>query len=391
MKVPEIDIPVYTYGKYRAQDGTVENFTADHMRTLVRNTNFVIKSKAFIPTLGYVGYDHPVFGKVKDTDAHGHIVGAKFEDGVVSLRVRPVKDRDGRMRLIEDAKAGRRPHVSGEHSHSFSFVDGGGKTVSVGPTILGLAALGSERPALKNPKITPLSEIEFPEDVSPADAYAARENLRRSGVVAQTFCEGVFAFSEIRIDPHSFADEENEMDEKDIARIVADAVKANDEKWDKRFSDFEKKTADTVKSFSEEGKRKEKILKFCETLNEEKPLGKIALARLEEALINPTEETVRTFAESLPAFIAPGGVAGKAKKTTDADTDEDEDDGDEPKAIAKLRPKHFSDMDANEEMIAAGVKAFGEWKPDALKDAKTTMAKVAVVKAHIVSREAGAN
>src|SRR5688500_7119693 len=51
-----IRIPVYTFGKYRAQDGTYEEFTDEKMRTLVKNTNFVIQSKAFIPTFGYVGY-----------------------------------------------------------------------------------------------------------------------------------------------------------------------------------------------------------------------------------------------------------------------------------------------------------------------------------------------
>lgn len=391
-----IRIPVYTYGKYRAQDGTYEEFDDAKMRALVKNTNFVIRQKAFVPAMGYVGYDHPVFGKVTDTDAHGHIVGAVYEDGVVSLDVKPVADSTGRMRLIEDAKAGRRPHVSGEHHNAFSFVDAHGKTVPVGPTILGLAALGSERPALKNPKIVPLSEIEFPESVSAADAFMARETLRKSGMVAQTFSEGVLVFSEIQLP--SIEDEtpkEQPMTPEDKAlmeTMLANQATTLKAAFDAQIATVKTEAANAIKAMSEGEAAKQKTLGKVALIVTEKKLSKISAAKLEEAALNPTVESVLAFGETLSAIVLPGGTARNGEGG-----DTDETDGDEPPALEKLRVKHFSDRDRYQSEIAAGLEALEARKPKMFSEASKLSgvaaleARIDALKTYITDRDTATN
>lgn len=376
-----VRIPVYTYGKYRAQDGTYEEFTDAKMRELVKNTNYVINSKAFIPAFGYVGYDHPVFGKVNDTDAHGHIKAAHYEDGVVSLEVLPIADRSGRVRLLEDAKAGRRPHVSGEHHNAFSFVDGD-KTVHVGPTIVGLAALGVERPALKNPKIVPLSELEFPDTVPAAEAYAARETLRKNGFVAQTFSEGVLVFSEVQlgkdVDDPPKEQPMTAEDKAEFAKLLEDQRKV----FEARIDEV-KKDADTkITAMSEGAENKRKIETRVDTIAKEKKLGDIAKTALLTAALTPTAENVLAFGEKLSAVVLPGGSVRKEGEGGEGG------DPDEPEALANLRPRHFSDMTRHESAIAAGVKAFGEYKPDAFKGIeKNLSAQIAKTRSYVLQRD----
>lgn len=385
-----IRIPVYTYGKYRAQDGTYEDFTDEKMRALVKNTNFVIKAKPFIPTFGYVGYDHPVFGKVTDTNAHGHIVGAHYEDGVVSLDVKPIADRDGKYRLLEDAKAGRRPHVSGEHKNDFSFVDGGGRTIPVGPTILGLAALGTERPAIKNEKIVPLSEIPFPETITAADAFMAREALRKSGLVSQTFSEGVLVFSEIQLgtdvddtpkEQPMTAEELKLITDKMESMLAANAtqIKADVATQIKASED---KTATTIKAMSEGEAQRQKLVARVETVVKEKKLPAIPAAKLLEAVLDPTAEKVLAFSEVLSSTVLPGPTP----KKVDGDTRTDPTD--EPAALAALRPKHFSDPIEFGEVVEAGLMAFGEYKPDALKGLESNpQAQLDKLRSYIITRD----
>jgi hypothetical protein len=378
-----IRIPVYTYGKYRAQDGTYEEFTDEKMRALVKNTNFVIQQKAFIPAFGYVGYDHPVFGKVTDTDAHGHIKGAHYEDGVVSLDVLPIQDREGRARLIEDAKAGRRPHVSGEHHNAFSFVDAHGKTVNVGPTILGLAALGSERPALKNPKIVPLSEIEFPDSVTAADAFMAREGLRKAGMVAQTFSEGVLAFSEVTLPKiEDETPKEQPMTAEELAQIKSMIGDLKSE-MKTEIAAVKTETATTIKAMSEGAEQRRKITEKVAVIVSEKKLSKIPAAKLEEAALNPTTENVLAFGETLSATVLPGGSPRKVKEGEGT-----KDETDEPEALTAVRPKHFSDPLAHGDILDAGLLAFGEFKPDAFKGIESNpQAQLDKLRTYVTSRD----
>jgi len=381
-----IRIPVYTYGKYRAQDGTYEEFTDEKMRTLAKNTNFVIASKAFIPTFGYVGYDHPVFGKVKDTDAHGHIKNAVFENGVLSLDVLPIADKSGRARLIDDAKAGRRPHVSGEHSNAFSFVDEHGRTVNVGPTVLGLAALGTERPALKNPKIVPLSEIPFPETVSPADAFAAREQLRKSGLVAQTFSEDVLVFSEIALSQDvDDSRQEQPMTPEELNQIkgmIGDLKTELKGEITTQVAAVKTETANTIKAMSEGEQNKAKIREKVALIVTEKKLGKIAAGKLEEAALDPTTEKVLAFGETLSAVILPGKPATEKKEGDDGEG------GDEPEALAKLRPKLFADPITNGDVLDAGLVAFSEFKPGAFKGIESDpSAQLEKLRAYVTARD----
>lgn len=361
-----IRIPVYTYGKYRAQDGTVEEFTDELMRQLTKNTNYVISRKAFIPT---VGYDHPVYGN-RNTDAHGHIKAAVYENGVLSLDVLPIPDRTGKSWLIEDRKAGRRPHVSGEHKRDFSFVDERGRTEVVGPTILGLAALGADRPAIKNPLTTPTMDLQFAESVSAADAYAAREALRKGGVVSQTFEEGVLVFSEIQLSQdvdETPKEQPMTAEEKAEFQRMLDAQAATLKAgFDAQLAAAEAKTASTIKAMSEGEAERAKLKGKIDVVVKEKKLGLIPAQKFEEAVLNPTAANVLAFGEVLSAVVLPG-------RSVDAGDGGDK-KGDEPKALATLKPRHFSDVSANESMIDAGLIAFGEFKPDAFKGVESNQA-----------------
>jgi hypothetical protein len=391
MPTGEVWIPTYTYGTYRSQDGSSVTFTDDSMRALVKNTNAVIRAKAFTPTLGY---DHPVAGN-RNTDAHGHIKAAKYEDGVVSLLVKPIRDREGRLRLVEDARAGRRPHVSGEHVEKFSFVDGD-KTVFVGPTIVGLAALGSERPAIKNPKIVPLSEIEFPDTVSVADRLLAKEELRKSGLVAQTFAEdGVYAFAEITLDPKIFDEQEQPMTPEELQKIqdmITGAVTKIDEKVDAKITKLQTDVKTDITAMSEASKETAKREAWVGDLLKEKPLGKLAGERLLAVAKDPTFENVRAFAEALPASLVPSGKAGKVTQLSEGET-EVVDDSDEPEALAVLRMSHFKDVDKNDALLANGLKAFSEYRPKeyaAVKD-KPLAEQIAALQAHVKRSLSAAN
>jgi len=386
-----IRIPVYTFGKYRAQDGTEEEFTDESMREMARNTNFVIKAKPFIPTFGYVGYDHPVFGKVKDTDAHGHIKAAVYEDGVFSYDVLPIPDREGRIRLLEDAKAGRRVHVSGEHSRNFSFVDGKGKTVNVGRCGVGLAALGSERPALKNPNIVPLSELEFPDTVAPADAFAARETLRNAGMVAQTFSEGVLVFSEVQLST-DVDDEPKEQnmtpeDKAEFERLLAAQRTALTTEFATQLAAVKAENDQKITAMSEGAEKRRKILDRVAVIVAEKKLGKIAAAALEEAALNPTTDGILAFGEKMSAVVLPGGSKekqGEGEKKGESTC--------EPEALAKLRPLHFSDMTGeNEALVFAGISAFAEFRPDAFKGIESNEdAQLQRLRQYVRQRDLGA-
>jgi hypothetical protein len=395
MTTPDtIRIPVYTYGKYEAMDGTVEDFTEPLMRQLVKNTNYIINRKVFIPT---VGYDHPVTGN-KDTDAHGHIKAAVFEDGVVSLDVLPIPDREGRVRLVEDRKTGRRPHVSGEHKKDFSFVDERGKTEFVGPTILGLAALGKIRPGIKNPKTTQVSDIEFPESVSGADAFAAREALRKGGVIAQTFSEGVLVFSEVqlpKIDEEPPKEQPMTAEEKaEFQRMLNEQAATLKAGFDAQIAAVKTESDAKIVAMSEGAEKNRKIKERVAIIVAEKKLSKIPAAALEEAALNPSTDLVLAFGEKLSATVLPGAPKGKGDgHGKDADDEDVLEFGEEPKPLAILRPKHFKDPDKFGTELAASVVSFAEAHPKKFAKVrdKPYPEQLKAVEQHIIEREAAAN
>lgn len=132
--------------------------------------------------------------------------------------------------------------------------------------------------------------------------------------------------------------------------------------FDAQLKAVEDKTASTIKAMSETEAAKQKTLGKVALIVTEKKLSKISAAKLEEAALNPTVETVLAFGETLSAIVLPGRA-----KVDDSSSRAKDDDGDEPEALAKLRPKHFSDPLEHGDVLEAGLLAFGEFKPDAFK------------------------
>lgn len=378
-----IPVPTFTFGTYRSQEGEEVTFTEEMLRELERNTNLVIKAGALTPP---VGYDHPSYS-AKDTSAHGQVESVTYRNGVLHLNVTKPSEQ-----FVSDIRAGRRLRVSGEYAKEFSFVDRNGKTVKVGPTVIGLAALGRYRPALKNPALVPLAQLGFAETVPWASGYEAIQELRDTGFVSQTLDGTTYAFSEIAISPSVLGDDEtteNEMDEKDFQRKLED----NDRKWEDRFKKFEEATEKRIASFSEEARRESEVLTFCETVAEEKPLGKLAMQRMKEALLKPSFESVRAFVEALPGAVVTSDIAGKRKKKAATESDEDDEMDDEPQAVSVLNSQHFAEMEKgnNEKLIAAGVAAFSEWQPEKfVRDGKSLpiVEQIKIVRKHVEMRDA---
>ena len=380
MLAKEIEFPLFHLGTVPDSKGVPVTFTPELLREMEKNSTFVSQAGILHAP---VKYDHPAYG-APDKENHGKMIRYQVRNNTLFAVGTNWSDR-----VQADKREEKRIAYSPEFVSEFEYPDPvTGTMKKIGPTVVGLSLLGSDRPAIKNLK--PFSSFEFGEAIGPADEFMIRQELRSAGYVSE-YCDGTHFYAEVENDARRFSersDSEDDMDEKDFKRLLEE----NDKKWEDRFTKFEKQTDERVKSFSEEGKRVEKIRAFCETVNKEKPIGKLALDRLQEALTNPTEETVRAFAESLPAFIMPGGVAGEKKTGADGKVIED-DDPDEPKALASVRPKHFSDRSKHETLLAQATDDLQKIKPKLFSEAKATTvdARLGVLKQYVIEREAEAN
>lgn len=372
----EIEFPLFHVGWATDINGERVNFTPELLREMARNSNYVVAADILQPP---IKYSHPAFG-APDKENHGTMKRYEFRGNSLfaygtnwSERIQADKAREAILAY------------SGEFKATHDYPDPNTGTMrKIGPTVVGLGILGSERPAIWNLK--PISKFEFSEEVSPIDAFETIAELRKSGLIAETV-EGTHFFGEVTNDSRRFFSEqhgtENDMDEKEFQKRLEE----NDAKWDKRFSEFVKTTEAKVQSFSEESQRIGKINAFCETVRTEKPIGKLALERLREALRTPTEETVRSFVESLPAFLAPNGKA--EENAAGEKKDQDGSDKSEPEALAKVRPRTFADP--HDPAIMPAVLAFGEFKPEAFKGIEgDTQAKIGVVARYVRERDMGA-
>lgn len=379
--MPEpLEVPVFTYGTYRSLTGEDVQFTDAFMRELARNTSAVIAAKALTPPVGYDEIDESGNYKHRGTDAHAHITGVRYRNGVLSVQLSKPSET-----FVRDVKDGRRLRCSGEFNPAFEYTDAAGKKVKVGPTIVGLAALGRFRPALKNPSLVPLSELNFGEGVSAADAIFARQELTERGFVAHHCADNRYAFSEIEIDPAKFEGETHmpmTAEEKaELKSMMSDAVdKATaplNTKIDALTRENETLKGD-VKKFSEASKRESATAAYIETYTADRkakgaPLGKIAIDHLTEVLNDPEcsdalAKKVKSFAENVPgAFVAKPKNEGGGKGNEGVEGKGTDEPGDEPAALSKLKPRHFADVAAHEALIDAGVQAFAEAFPDKVK------------------------
>lgn len=371
----EIEFPLFTVGLIPDSKGKPFNFTRELGMSMARNSNFALQSGILQPP---IRYDHPAFGAT-DKENHGTFKRFEFRDNSLFAYATNWSER-----LQADKAREARIAYSGECVEDLEYPDGNGTMKKLGPCVVGMAILGGDRPAFKNLK--PLTKFEFAEGVSDVDAFEIVAELRKSGLIAETV-EGTHFFGEVTNDSRRFFSEqhgtENDMDEKEFQKRLEE----NDAKWDKRFSEFVKTTEAKVQSFSDESQRIGKINAFCETVRTEKPIGKLALERLREAMKNPTEETVRAFVESLPAFLAPNGKA--EEKAAGDKKDRDGDDKSEPEALAKVRPRTFSDP--HDPAIMPAVLAFGEFKPEAFKGIESdTRAKIEKTAQYVRARDLGA-
>jgi hypothetical protein len=367
-----IDFPLFHIGKYKSASGSEVDFTDALLRQLEKNTNFVLRSKVLQAP---IGYDHPAAG----SDSHGIITGARYANGVLYVTTENHSDK-----LASDAKAFRRLTYSGEFEPEFKYTEKG-REVKVGPTVVGLAILGKQRAAIKNPEMIPLAAFEFGEGVEAADAFSAREELHSSGVVSEHY-DGKHFFAEVENDSRRFFEEEKDMDKEEIQALIDKAtapLKADNERL---RQDLANSTVDA--------KRVGDVAAFCETIKEDKKLSKIPLTKLDAILMHAKvagdkelDTMIRSFAESLSPFVVSGGVASSRATTKTKDDDDDAGHVDEPDAVALLAPKHFSDDSGrSEKFVAAGIVAFGEWQPDKMKG-KSTVEKIDVVRRYVAERD----
>lgn len=371
----EIEFPLFHLGTVPDSTGKPVTFTPGLLREMERNSNFVARAGILQAP---VKYDHPAFG-APDKENHGKMVRYQVRNNSLFA-----VGTNWSERLQQDKAREARIAYSPEFVSEFTYIDPTtNQTVKLGPTVVGLAMLGGDRPAIKN--LRPVSQFEFGENVGPADAFLMREELQNSGMLSE-YCEDARYFAEVTNDARRFfsehKDEEN-MDDKEVQRLLAE----QDKKWSDRFEIFQKETEKKVHSFSEESKRVAKVDGLVAKLKDEKPIGQIALDAYRVALLEPTEANVQAFAEKLPAFIAPGGMAGAG------DNAGDDEPTAEPKALASVRVKHFSDRSKYEVLLSQATADLAKMKPKLFSEAKATTVeqRLAVTKQYVVEREAAAN
>lgn len=365
-----VELPIFHLGTYTAQNGTPVTFTQELLRQMERNTNLVIRTSKFQPP---VGYDHPA---ARDTSAHGFISGVRYDNGKLIATLDGTSEQ-----LRADAKNFKRLTYSPEFHDDFSFVHEG-KPVKVGPTVIGLAMLGAQRGAIKNSAMVPLSEVAFGENVSDVEALLLREDLRAMGYVGEYVADGKF-FGEVENDTSRFFEEQENAMTADELKAINDTINAGIKAAVEPLNAKIESQGATIKQFGEEAKTRAKVTELVETIGTEKKLSKISRTRLEEALMTPTTDTVRAFAESISPVVLPG----TAKKDDDTKGETDE-----PAALAAVRPKHFSDPNEHGDVLEAGLIAFGEFKPEAFKGIESNPSEqLAKLRGYITTRDTAAN
>jgi hypothetical protein len=267
--------------------------------------------------------------------------------------------------------------------------------VRVGPTVVGLAALGRFRPALKNPSLVPLSELPFSESLSAADAWSTREELRNSGFVAQTFADGQYAFSEIEIDPNVFGEPKEQhmpMTAEEKAELAALMKTTADAATAPLLTKIAEQDAQ-IKKFSETAKLETAAKQFCETFaGDRKQQGQVlpkgfmdqgALMLSDPSYNDGQREAIKTLIRLAPAAMVRAGRGDETPTGENVPTDE-------PKALSELRPKHFATREdpASQQKIVDGLVAFSEFKPDAFKGIESDpVAQTAKLHAYITTRD----
>jgi len=447
-KKHQITWPVFTLGTYRAMDGTAVPFDDDLLKALTKNTNHVIDKGILLPPVSLV--DHPAYkGK---GPAHGHISRAFLKDHVLSVVInQPSKQlrewiRDGKIltrspefdhnftvpdvkgvdQLIGPTIMGLAPLGAGrgaiKHEKivpvgSIPFAEG----VSAEDAEAARAELGRQGfvAAGYDGDVIVFSEmsaepLEFGEDHEIEDSViitANRNGLRGKKCKIMAIREGTFYAVEteddypgivrwlasdevVADDGASFSenDEEHDMTDAEIQALITKSVEAAT----KPLAEQNAALQTQIKAFSETSRTEADTNSFCETVEKEKKsLPKLSLGRAKDILNDPELTTnlrakFKAFVEGLPPVLVPAGVATpKGPKDLD-DDNTDIEDANEPTAITRLRPAHFSDPE-RETQVAAAVVKFGEWKPEAFKDVKGELDKWKIVERHVIARESAAN
>lgn len=388
----ELWLPLFPVGEYRANNGQWSKLEAAKLREMERNTRFLIRSGNLAKPP--VGYQHPA----SSGEARGHIGDVKFENGVLHARIDQPK-------FIDDVKKGLRLEYSGEFAEEVDFVEHG-VAKKCGPAVVGVAILGDQRPAIKNAQRRTLSDLVFGEGVTPVEAFEIKEELRKSGVVSHTYdAEGHYCFSEIAFDASVFAEENTTMTDAEIQALVTNTVnsataplKVENEALKTKLAAQETSFNERIQSFSESSVRKGDVKNFCEAV--QKPNGKQNprltgpnVARLEKILLNPSvvkdkelDSDIRAFVEGIPPILVErGGGDGNGKGDSEGNGGGDKE---EPKALADVRPKHFSDIRKFGEQITASVAAYFSEHPEQLKGIENNpAAQVAVVSDYVTKRD----
>ncbi len=381
-----IEFPLFHVGQFTSSDGTPVPMTEALLRQIEKNTNFVLRSKVLQAP---IGYDHPA----ASSDAHGTLVGTRYANGVLYAQGDNWSDR-----LVDDVKAMKRLAYSGELAPKFTYPDGTGKMIDVGPAVVGLAILGASRPAIKNLK--PLSEFGFAEGTGAADEFITREELRNTGHVSE-HSDGTKFFGEVENDARRFfseshTEEQTTMTDAEklemqnainaaVAAAVAPVKQANDA------------LTEQLRTFSEDGVRKAEAHQFCEQLKADKKyMPEIPLGMLNDILADPTipvpgKTKIKAFAAALPSFIAPGGVAGeRKKKQAEGEGGEGSGEAEEPKELAAVRPKHFAEIDdaKSQQIVFAAKEAYFSEHPDELKGIENDpLAQIRKLESYVTKRD----
>lgn len=378
-----VELPIFHLGTYRSASGTPVTFTPELLRQLERNTNFAISQKFQPP----VGYDHPA---ARDTNAHGRIASVRVEGGKLIATLDGTSEK-----LRDDAKNFRRLTYSPEFHDDFEIVSDG-QRVKIGPTVVGLAMLGSQRGAIKNTAMIPLSEVPFGEAVAAVDALILRSELRSLGYLGEYEVDGKF-FAEVENDERRFSEHEEQTMTPEEKLEMQNAIKAGIDSGiaaaiAPAVAAAVKPLQDQIKSFSETAKREGEVHTFCETIKTtKKSLNQLSLDRLEKNILLHDDMTpaldkeIRAFVEGLSAVILPGGTANDDKGG-------DEGNGDESPELAKVRQRHFNEIDKaeNQAIVFAAKTAYFSEHPAALKGIEENpQAQTERVLAYVIQRDTG--
>lgn len=370
----EIEFPLFPIGRYRANDGSEVEFDEATLQAMARNTNFAIESG--ILRHPPIGYDHPA----EASASHGVLTGARYSNGVLYVKGSKWSDQ-----LVKDARQFKRLTYSGEFASKLAGVING-KSVEVGPTIVGVAMLGAKRAAVKNPAMRPLADFGFGEKTAPIDAFMASSELKRAGVVALG-SEGAQHFAEVDNGPKYFDEGSNDMDKDEAQKLIDAAIAANDKKWEQRLTDQTKEFNEKLSKNTVDSKRQGDVKEFAETVGPkgDKKINMTQKAKLESILMHPSVATSTELDQLIRQFVEAGSSisvgreiagkksgSGKPKELGEHDVDDDE-DGDEDGdggALDTIQSKAFAEMSKgdNERLVGLAVKQFSERFPEKVRD-----------------------